>query len=93
MKKLTQEKITQELEQKQDWNIIDNAIERDFEFKDFNEAFAFLSRVALLSESVNHHAEWSGVYNKVKLRLSTHDSSGITKKDTDMANEINSYIQ
>ncbi len=74
------------------WHFADNGIQKDFVFADFGEAFAFLTRVALLSEKRNHHAEWSGVYNKVHIRLSSHDAGGVTERDTGMAEAIERII-
>ena len=65
-----------------------DAIVQDFKFKDFSEAFAFMTRVALLAQSANHHPEWSNVYNKVSIRLTTHDAGGVTAKDIALAEAI-----
>lgn len=65
-----------------------DAIERKFGFKDFSAAFAFMTRVALLAEKAGHHPEWSNVYNKVSIRLTTHDAGGLSEKDIDLANRI-----
>ena len=65
-----------------------DALTRDFKFKDFSEAFAFMTRVALLAQSANHHPEWSNVYNKVSIRLTTHDADGVTTKDVALAEAI-----
>lgn len=69
-----------------------DAITRAFKFRDFNEAFAFMTRVALLAERMDHHPEWFNVYNKVDVTLSTHDASGVTEKDIAMAKAMDSYI-
>ncbi len=61
------------------------AIERQLAFPGFKEAFAFMSAVALVAERLNHHPEWSNVYNKVELRLSTHDAGGVTEFDLALA--------
>ena len=76
------------------WRPVDgrDAITRKFQFKDFNAAFAFMTRVALLAEKMDHHPEWSNVYNKVDVTLSTHDAGGVTKKDIDMATAMESYL-
>jgi 4a-hydroxytetrahydrobiopterin dehydratase len=62
-----------------------DAITREFVFKDFNRAFAFMTQVALAAEKADHHPEWSNVYNKVRVTLSTHDAGGVTQKDLDLA--------
>lgn len=69
-----------------------DAITRSFKFKDFNAAFAFMTRVALLAEKMDHHPEWSNVYNKLDVTLSTHDAGGVTKKDIDMAVAMDSFV-
>jgi len=65
------------------------AITRSFRFDDFSAAFAFMTRVALASEKADHHPEWSNVWNRVDIRLSTHDAGGITERDLALAAEIN----
>ena len=64
------------------------AIRRDFRFADFSQAFAFMTRVALLAEKADHHPEWSNVYNRVSIALSTHDAGGLTDKDIALATAI-----
>jgi len=61
------------------------AIGRTFVFKDFNEAFGFMTRVALLADKMDHHPEWFNVYNKVEVLLSTHDAGGVTELDVQLA--------
>lgn len=61
------------------------ALTRDLEFDDFNTAFAFMSDVAAEADRLDHHPEWSNVYNKVSMRLTTHDSHGLTKRDVALA--------
>ena len=61
------------------------AITREFLFPDFNRAFAFMTQVALAAEKADHHPEWSNVYNKVRITLTTHDAGGLTQKDLDLA--------
>jgi 4a-hydroxytetrahydrobiopterin dehydratase len=62
-----------------------DAITREFVFPDFNRAFAFMTQVALAAEKADHHPEWSNVYNKVRVTLTTHDAGGVTQKDLDLA--------
>lgn len=64
------------------------AIERTLRFADFNTAFAFMTRVALKAETMDHHPEWSNVYNRVTVLLTTHDAGGVTERDTTMARFI-----
>lgn len=65
-----------------------DAIYKEFIFKDFNQAFGFMARVALKAEKMDHHPEWSNVYNKVQITLSTHDCSGLSQNDVDLASFI-----
>ena len=75
------------------WKEQNNQLVKEFEFKDFVEAFAFMTKVALLAEKHNHHPEWSNVYNKVEIRLSTHDSGNvITDKDRKLAAAIENAL-
>jgi 4a-hydroxytetrahydrobiopterin dehydratase len=62
-----------------------DAITREYVFKDFNGAFAFMTQVALAAEKADHHPEWFNVYNKVRVTLTTHDAGGVTQKDLDLA--------
>ena len=66
-----------------------NAIARKFTFMDFNEAFGFMSRVALIAEKNDHHPEWRNVYRTVDVLLSTHDAGGVTARDIDLAKAMN----
>jgi 4a-hydroxytetrahydrobiopterin dehydratase len=71
------------------WNETNNALYRKFTFKDFSEAFAFMTRVALIAESQNHHPKWTNVWNTVELWLSTHDAGDVvTDKDRKLAKAI-----
>ena len=69
------------------WQEVDgrDAITKTFKFADFNEAFGFMTRVALLAEKADHHPEWFNVYNRVEVTLATHDAGGVTQNDIDMA--------
>jgi 4a-hydroxytetrahydrobiopterin dehydratase len=69
-----------------------DAIARKFEFGNFGEAFAFMTRSALLAEKMDHHPEWFNVYNKVEVTLSTHDAGGVTENDIRMATAMDSYV-
>lgn len=75
------------------WIEENNKLVRSFEFKDFITAFGFMSRVALLAEKANHHPEWTNVYNKVEIRLSSHDAGDVvTEKDRDLAAKIDLVV-
>jgi 4a-hydroxytetrahydrobiopterin dehydratase len=69
-----------------------DAIVRTFTFKDFSEAFAFMTRVALLAECADHHPEWSNVYNRVEILLTTHDAGGLSERDVEMAEAIDALV-
>ena len=72
------------------WRAVEgrDAIEKEFRFRDFNAAFGFMSRVALQAEKLDHHPEWSNVYNRVQVVLATHDAGGVTEKDVTLAHFI-----
>lgn len=71
------------------WTEQDNRLSRTFTFKDFNEAFGFMTRVALIAEQINHHPIWTNVWNRVDIQLSTHDAGDIvTEKDRQLAAAI-----
>ncbi len=85
--KLSNERRAEVLGQLADWQAVDgrDAITRTFKFKDFNEAFGFMARAALIAEKMDHHPEWFNVYNRVDVTLSTHDAGGLTELDVELA--------
>lgn len=91
--KLTAEARKAALAKLSQWSEVSgrDAITRKFVFKDFNEAFGFMTRAALVAEKMDHHPEWFNVYNKVEVTLSTHDAGGVTQNDIDMAAAMDSY--
>jgi 4a-hydroxytetrahydrobiopterin dehydratase len=70
-----------------------DAIRRSFTFKDFNEAFGFMSRVALAAERMDHHPEWFNVWNRVEITLSTHDAGGLSERDVKLARAIDGFAR
>ncbi|HVS97095.1 MAG TPA: 4a-hydroxytetrahydrobiopterin dehydratase [Puia sp.] len=76
------------------WEEKNNTLYRKFQFKDFSQAFAFMTRVALEAEKMDHHPDWSNVYNTVEIRLSTHSAGDIvTDKDRRLAQKIDGLVQ
>lgn len=75
------------------WTETDNKLYKKFKFKDFSEAFSFMTRVALEAEKMNHHPLWTNVYNTVEIWLSTHDAGNIvTDKDRKLADAIDAFL-
>ncbi len=75
------------------WKESEDSLERSFEFNSFIEAWGFMSQVAIIAEKMNHHPEWSNVYNKVTIRLSTHDAGNtVTEKDRKLASSIDQLL-
>ena len=93
MAKLAIEELKQALKRLPDWSLAKDreAITRKFTFVDFDAAFAFMTRCALLAAKMDHHPEWSNVYNKVDVLLATHDDNGVTQKDIDLATAMDGY--
>jgi len=85
--KLTENERNAALGRLSQWHAVDNrdAIARRFTFSDFNAAFGFMTRVALIAEKMNHHPEWANVWNRVDVTLSTHDAGGLTERDIKLA--------
>ncbi|HEV8512125.1 MAG TPA: 4a-hydroxytetrahydrobiopterin dehydratase [Cyclobacteriaceae bacterium] len=76
-----------------EWTEQDNRLKKTFKFKDFSEAFAFMARVALLAEKMDHHPYWTNVYNTVNIELSTHDAGDVvTDKDRKLAKAIDQLL-
>jgi len=70
------------------WQLHNGRLRREFRFADFSAAFAFMTRVALLAERMNHHPDWSNSYKRVTIELHTHDAGGVTARDAEMARRI-----
>src|ERR1700753_3796657 len=93
MAKLAIEDLKQAWKRLPDWQLAQGreAITRKFQFVDFDAAFAFMTRCALLAAKMDHHPEWFNVYNKVEVTLATHDAGGVTQKDIDLALAMDGY--
>ena len=89
-RKLTEEEIAGGLESRPGWTVADGKLHRELRFTDFSAAFGFMTSVALAAEKRDHHPEWFNVYNRVVIDLSTHDVGGISQKDFDLAEVIDS---
>ncbi len=70
------------------WSVVEGKLCRELRFADFSEAFAFMTRVALAAEAIGHHPEWSNVWNRVSIALTTHDTGGLSDLDLDLARRI-----
>ena len=73
------------------WDAEAKAIRRSFRFRDFSEAFAFMTRVALAAEKADHHPDWSNSWNRVDVALSTHSEGGVTHRDVELARQMNGF--
>jgi 4a-hydroxytetrahydrobiopterin dehydratase len=89
---LSDEQLEQFLIELAEWRIKDEKLFRVLRFKDFNKAIEFMNQVAITAEAMDHHPEWSNVYNKVQIYLVTHSEGGITQLDIDLAREIDSHF-
>ena len=91
---LSEEQIEHHLDELNDWILKNKKLSKVFKFSDFAQAFEFMSLVAIIAETMDHHPEWSNVYNKVEINLVTHSEGGITQLDIDLANKIESqYLE
>ncbi|MCB5174583.1 4a-hydroxytetrahydrobiopterin dehydratase [Microvirga lenta] len=75
------------------WALVEgrDAIRKRFVFDDFNAAFAWMTRIALVAEQMNHHPEWTNVYNKVDVTLATHEAKGLTRRDVELAQRMDQF--
>lgn len=88
VRKLKKKEVDQRLEALPQWKRRDGQLCRELVFADFSQAFGFMARVGLAAEALGHHPDWSNVWNKVSIALSTHDAGGITEKDFELAAKI-----
>ena len=89
---LSDNEVTLKLNELISWSQENNKLKRLFKFKNFIESFAFMTQVALLAEKHDHHPDWSNCYDKVTIELYTHSAGGITEKDINLAQKINTLV-
>jgi len=89
---LTPAEIDQLPQQLPGWSLVDGKLHRELVFADFNEAFGFMSRVALIAEAMGHHPEWRNVWNRVVVDLTTHDTGGLSSLDRKLAQRISALL-
>ncbi len=92
MEALTEKIILEKLQDFQDWTYQENAIHTSIEFGDFKDAFSVMTRIAFEAEKLNHHPDWTNVYNTLQISLSTHDAGGVTNKDFELAKIIDALV-
>ncbi|MFV8343176.1 4a-hydroxytetrahydrobiopterin dehydratase [Flavobacterium sp. XS2P39] len=92
MKTYSEDTIQSELKELNDWKFVNDGIEKKFKFLDFTQALGFIVQVGVMAEKRNHHPELFNVYNKVTIRLSTHDANGVTDKDLELAKAIEAIL-
>ena len=92
MDKLSEKDIQKKLEKLPNWEFLENALETTLEFATFRDCFSIMTRIAFEVEAQNHHPEWFNVYNKLSIRLSTHDAAGVTEKDFKLVYTIEEII-
>ncbi|MCB1854822.1 MAG: 4a-hydroxytetrahydrobiopterin dehydratase [Halieaceae bacterium] len=90
--KLSAAEIEERLQSLPDWGLDQHKLFRHFVFENFVDAFGFMAQVALLAETLNHHPEWSNVYNRVEIYLTSHDVDGISERDFTLARRIDSLL-
>jgi 4a-hydroxytetrahydrobiopterin dehydratase len=94
IEQLDEDERAEALDRLPDWDFDEarDALTRQFLFADFSEAFAFMTRVALLAEKLDHHPEWSNVWNRVDILLTTHDAGGLSARDVALAEAIDAVV-
>jgi 4a-hydroxytetrahydrobiopterin dehydratase len=92
IQKMTSEQIETRLKDVPGWELKNEKLHREFKFKNFVQAFGFMTQVAILAERLNHHPEWSNVYSRVTIDLTTHEAGGISSRDFELAGKINELL-
>lgn len=91
-KKLSDQDIALRLDALNGWRVVHGKLHKDFRFGDFVQAFGFMTSVALIAQRMNHHPEWSNIYNRVVVDLTTHDAGGITESDIEFAAHVQELL-
>ena len=89
---LTNDQITQLPQLLPQWQLVNSKLRRELRFADFVEAFGFMAKVALVAEAMGHHPEWSNVWNRVVIELTTHDTGGLSSFDLELAQRIDALL-
>jgi 4a-hydroxytetrahydrobiopterin dehydratase len=89
---LPEKEVAARLQSLKGWSIVAGKLHKEFRFSDFVAAFGFMASAALIAESMNHHPDWSNVYNRVVIDLVTHDAGGITERDMEFADRIERLV-
>jgi len=92
MRKLSEQEIKENLESLDGWEMSENGIQTSFEFENFKEAFTLMTRIAFEAESMDHHPNWTNVYNTLEITLITHAAGGVTDKDFQLAKAIEKIV-
>jgi len=90
--KLSESEIQSALRERTGWTVANGKLHREYKFADFIHAFGFMTRAALVAEAMGHHPEWSNVYNRVTIDLTTHDAGGISSKDFELAGKLDGLL-
>ena len=93
MSKLSEQDIEKRLLQFPDWEYYEDSLNAEFEFENFKDCFSAMSRIAFECEALNHHPEWTNVYNVLTISLSTHSENGVTEKDFKLAEAIEAIVE
>jgi 4a-hydroxytetrahydrobiopterin dehydratase len=91
--KLSDSQVRDRLAELDQWSLVDGKLRREFKFADFVRAFGFMTSAAIEAEKMNHHPEWSNVYNKVTVKLVTHSAKGITELDFRLAKKLDGLLE
>lgn len=89
---LTESELADAIDALDGWALVDGRLRRELKFSDFAEAFAFMTRVAIQAEKMDHHPEWSNVYNRVTIELTTHECDAVSERDVDLARHIDRAV-